>query len=202
MEKVEGMPLENLWYDKKNKTEKLLTDPEREQILEQIAQFVAEMQNSTFDKIGSFRFREEIGDKFGLNINLDDISVEDIIIGQHTDIYAGPFHSYTKYEQASMNYFLDKMKAKQVVQSNNDLIPDIEKFINKIDKIIHIEEPENTKFTLIHGDLEPRNIIVDPNTMCIKAVVDWEFSGLTHSFLFKSIFSQKNISSFSSGTVL
>ncbi|KAF6766907.1 Aminoglycoside phosphotransferase [Kalmanozyma brasiliensis GHG001] len=38
-------------------------------------------------------------------------------------------------------------------------------------------EVEGDPFVLCHGDLHPGNVIVDPETMKVKAVIDWEFAG-------------------------
>ena len=33
------------------------------------------------------------------------------------------------------------------------------------------------EFVFTHGDLNPSNLIIDPDTLKVKAVVDWEHSG-------------------------
>jgi len=53
-------------------------------------------------------------------------------------------------------------------------------YINDLEDPVGSEEfleLDSKPFVLCHGDLHPGNIIVDPKTMKIEAVIDWEYAG-------------------------
>lgn len=41
---------------------------------------------------------------------------------------------------------------------------------------------EETRTCLVHGDLNPKNLLLDPDTLAITGVLDWEFAHAGHPF--------------------
>jgi aminoglycoside phosphotransferase (APT) family kinase protein len=41
---------------------------------------------------------------------------------------------------------------------------------------------EETRTCLVHSDLNPKNLLFDPSTLAITAVLDWEFAHAGHPF--------------------
>ncbi|KAI0971702.1 hypothetical protein F4678DRAFT_479175 [Xylaria arbuscula] len=46
--------------------------------------------------------------------------------------------------------------------------------------------PRNEKFSLMHGDLRPGNVIIDLTTLEFKAIIDWECAGFYPKWLAES----------------
>lgn len=184
MEKLVGIPLEDMWKSSSSSsTQSTLSIEDKEFILDQIARLLHELQSITFTKIGSLCFTSCIGDTYGLGINPSmDINLEDIIVGQQTDIMAGPFHNYIDYECAAISAAINDMRKCNFMSSSYDLIPKIEKFLSNqfhIDSNIFQQDVQliQPKIALIHGDFESRNIMIDPSNLTITGIVDWEFAG-------------------------
>ncbi|MBS45748.1 MAG: translation initiation factor IF-2 [Nocardioides sp.] len=47
-----------------------------------------------------------------------------------------------------------------------------------VDVAAHAQDllDEVDRFTLVHSDLNPKNVLVDPDTLAVSAVLDWEFA--------------------------
>ena len=41
----------------------------------------------------------------------------------------------------------------------------------------HLEHSTSDEYVFYHSDLSQQNVIVDPNTLKIKAIIDWEYAG-------------------------
>lgn len=50
-----------------------------------------------------------------------------------------------------------------------------------------LEPSDTNEYVYCHNDLSQQNIIVDPDTLKIKAIIDWEYSGFYPSF-FEALF--------------
>lgn len=182
MEKLSGEPLENVWQS--------LGMEDKFNLVNQLAGMLSRIQSITFPKIGSFTFDPEpLGDSLGIGIDPQmDISEPKrvIQIGQVVDFKIGPFDSFLDYFRRTSEIELEFLRNCCFMKDSSGYdsrIERIERFIHAFTNIDTIPESickkalVNVPFVVTHGDFEPRNILVDTNTVKVTGILDWEFSG-------------------------
>ncbi|KAJ5078014.1 aminoglycoside phosphotransferase-related-related [Anaeramoeba ignava] len=131
-----------------------LNQEKKEIILLQIVDILAQLRKFTFDKIGSLQI-----DKNG-----------NYILSKPIDLTTGPFDTFQDFLKAQIEYRIPS------IQNNERFckyIPFIEKFLEKIIPKVEYKG----KFVLTHLDIGPDNILIDPKTLQITGVLDWEWAG-------------------------
>ena len=141
MEFIQGKQLSEI-YNKISEKEKL-------RYLEQIANYIVEMKQFKFDKIGCFQENMKIG--------------IDVKIGE------GPFDNFKDFAQTSVELRTGWMK--DVEARFQKYIPKFKEFNKKIVGKCNLQ----TEFVFTYNDLVTRNIIVKNGK--VKALIDFEWAG-------------------------
>lgn len=182
MQKIEGEPLEDVW-DNLDLTGKM-------KIVDQIARILGQIQSVKFPRIGSFQFASDpIGSSYGIGVDIEnDITdIEKVIlVARGVEYEGGPFDSFIDYFRSTCETeieFLKNCEFMKAAEGYKERLQRIQKFVGAFEKLetfpdtINIEALECVPFVFTHGDFEPRNLMVNKDTMQITGVLDWEFSG-------------------------
>ncbi|CAF0796927.1 unnamed protein product [Adineta ricciae] len=155
---VPGIPLSDV-YDS-------LSFEERKPYLFQLVKIYVEMVNidirsTDMNKLGCF---EKINEKDG---------AFEAVLCPNVDSLQGPHNNIYDY---SCDYI--KFRFPEMLQSKySHYVPKFEAIINSLR-----EEQQKTVFdervVLTHTDIAPKNVIIDPETKTVQALIDWEWSSL------------------------
>ncbi|KAK4448861.1 kinase-like domain-containing protein [Podospora aff. communis PSN243] len=88
----------------------------------------------------------------------------------------GPYDSYVDFISAQVKHYIRLVSLHPKLEFMLDLIPRLEAFIEVLPS--HSAELNNVALRLAHKDLHFANILLDPETNKITAILDWEFSGV------------------------
>lgn len=157
----------------------------------EIAKIFLELWSMDFDKIGGFDFECAASslkiDRRPLTMNMNDLIMDGGIPEQ--DLSSGPFSS-------SLDYFMHLAKLHSVhLQKQRNAICDSqdcrEKYtcrclLKSIIPLFTDMDDNNGPFRLFSEDLTPGNILIDPKTLKITGVIDWEFCYAAPAQLFAS----------------
>ncbi|KAJ5070099.1 aminoglycoside phosphotransferase-related-related [Anaeramoeba ignava] len=165
MENIEGIVLEKILY-------KLDTE-NRKKVLSQIAFYISQLQKYKFNKIGSF---------IGISEN------NQLKIGPMIEFGEGPLNSVQEYFDVRIRNTIPAFES----------TPSLVKYVEILKKYKNSHLPqiqcENT-FALCHGDLFSDNILINPKSLKITGILDWEYSGsfpLDHEFINTDLFKMDN----------
>ncbi|GAD92303.1 hypothetical protein MGG_10936 [Paecilomyces variotii No. 5] len=170
-----GLPISDI-YDS-------LTPKQLESILQQLTQILKELHSHTFSSIGGsthvpgdpetvvpgpildewFWFEPDIENHFPPSESYTTINI------------LGPFQSYTSYIAALVEKYIRTARIHRSLDFLRPLLPRLSAFISKLHE--HAAALDNVSIRLAHKDLHFANILYDPTTESISAVLDWEFSG-------------------------
>lgn len=170
-----GLPISDI-YDS-------LTPKQLESILKQLLQILKELHSHTFSSIGGlthvpgdpetvvpgpildewFWFEPDIKDHFPPSENYTTINI------------LGPFPSHTSYIAALVEKYVRIARIHQSLHFLAPFLPRLSAFISKLHE--HAAVLDNVPIRLAHKDLHFANILYDPTTERITAILDWEFSG-------------------------
>jgi len=87
----------------------------------------------------------------------------------------GPFPNYVSYTTASTQKHIHAIRLNSSLAKHKDLLPRLSAFLLILPS--HAEILNDVPIRLAHKDLHFANILVDPTTMRITAILDWEFAG-------------------------
>ena len=161
MEWMPGDILTELLWEKK-----LDSDAKRQALVEDLVSCVEQMAKLRFEKVGSV-----VG---------YDPETNTAVIGpsfEPAPEFAGPFDSISASILAQFTDFSTRLiKDHELPESEGRLAPLVE-FIEPIRKVLTDSMPyfDKCPIVAVHGDFCGRNILVDPSTGRISAVLDWEW---------------------------
>ncbi|KAB8346013.1 hypothetical protein FH972_023065 [Carpinus fangiana] len=89
---------------------------------------------------------------------------------------SGPYTCYTEYASAHLKRYQYAISKHPSLASMRDLVPRIDALISVLEK--HADTLNKTRYILAHKDLHFGNVMCDPETGMITAVLDWEFSAV------------------------
>lgn len=87
----------------------------------------------------------------------------------------GPFDTYVDYVTANIRTYIHVIKLHPSLHFMTDVLPRLELFLSRL--VENTAQLNKTRLCLAHKDLHFGNMLVDPETARITAVLDWEFSG-------------------------
>lgn len=185
MSKLRGVPLDEIFLG--------LSSMQKKKVLRGIAALLGEMKMLAFSSIGSLQFDDNDASSCGEGFKL----VEDrggsvysrIVVGPGLEAGCGPFQTYLEYLRATCTTELKHLKGCPFLmeEQRDDESTSMTELIARIEKFVDVMcDPRRTKFgedvtnvsiVFTHGDFEPRNMLVDEDTLEITGLVDFEFSG-------------------------
>ncbi|GKT70085.1 phosphotransferase enzyme family protein [Colletotrichum tofieldiae] len=163
MEFKEGVPLDTVFRD--------LPDDDMKDVLGQIADVFTGIQKAPLP--------ESIKSHGGMTIDGEG----NIVSGQMTTLKGGPWESHSDFwrakfllriEDAGVSPALDGWKPNGVRERVDEFLAvGLEKFLDEFD--VDVE-----KRALIHGDLTTNNILYDPSTKRLTAILDFDWAFVSH----------------------
>jgi hypothetical protein len=190
MDFIEGVDLSDLMETPgRNKAEVPVLNPnidneKLDYFYEQIAGFLLELSRLEFPRIGAISKNAASGEWTVTDRPLTWNMNELVTLGDHP---AEELNTTEPFERAS-DYFLVKAKQfKTHLERQRNVAQDDEKeawdrFVARrvFEKLIPVynvsDEGEEGRFRLFCDDMRPTNMLVDPETLRITAVLDWEFT--------------------------
>lgn len=88
----------------------------------------------------------------------------------------GPFNTYTSYAKGHINQYIRNISTHDSLEWMRDLIPRLVAFSSMLD--LRADELNDTRYILTQKDLHFGNVICDPTTARITAILDWEFAAV------------------------
>ncbi len=172
--RIRGVPLSDVYES--------LDDQQTTWILDQLIDFLSQLQAHPWEGIG------------GLALGADGESaiaqVVDESFWQAPDVeqfwplgetvatlnIQGPYRTYVDYVSAQVKQYIRLIRIHHNLWFMLDAIPRLEAFIAALP--LHSAELNKVPLRLAHKDLHFANIMFDPSSDTITAVLDWEFSGV------------------------
>lgn len=151
-------------------------------ILDQLIDFLSQLQAHEFHAVG------------GLHLNKNDNQIEvsrtvDETFWQVPDIeqiwpqetvhslnVGGPYATYVDLISAQVRTYIRLIRIHGNLAFMRDAVPQLERFVQSLQT--HAEELNKVKLRLAHKDLHFANMLYDPASGAITAVLDWEFAGV------------------------
>jgi hypothetical protein len=90
----------------------------------------------------------------------------------------GPYPSFTAYITASCHKYCHALQTHASLERFRDLIPSIHRFLERINSDEFRGVLDTTKYITAHKDLHFANVMCDPDSLRITAILDWEFSAV------------------------
>ncbi|KAF2672565.1 hypothetical protein BT63DRAFT_450591 [Microthyrium microscopicum] len=177
MSKVSGISVDRIYNN--------LSQTAKDSLVEQLASIVHELHSHTWDRVGGLAFdiqgdiipglvvEETFWQTQDLPLWNDGTLLEDLNI-------SGPFSTYGGYALAHLgkyNYMINKHSKLKPFRSLEPHIQALEKSI-----VLKAGAVNDVRYILAHRDLHFGNILCDPETCKITAVLDWEFAGVCPAF--------------------
>ncbi|KAJ5986157.1 hypothetical protein N7451_010522 [Penicillium sp. IBT 35674x] len=176
-ESMRGLPLDAIFPT--------LPFEDKCKIISQIAQI--------FKAIQTFQLPDTVKQIGGLGFNEEG----DIISGPFTIPMGGPFPTHSEMFKANMNLQLQAAEENALIGgwrkvSDDNLYDRLQKFMKSclIDDILGKTE-KAASLTLIHGDFDIHNMLIDPDSLQITALLDFDFSHISFAveeFLYSFFF--------------
>ena len=171
MEKLPGTPLDDIWLT--------MDMNQKFHIAQQVAKIFIRMKSLKFDELGSFVLSPRISASHGMGVKMDDLTLEDIRVGECMELKIGPFTEYLSYYRDQCGREIEELQKCSFLQPQLRNLERIENFVSHMtdrEKTrLDTEVYENVFFTFTHGDIEARNILVENNE--VTGIVDFEFCG-------------------------
>ena len=178
MEKIPGVPLQDIW--------RRLSDSSKEAITREIASYVLQIrENCDFHEIGGIYHDSDA------EFTVGPIVAQSMFMNGRRQLiprHRGPYDHYSDYARALVDVQIADVHFLKTMPSNDpnfdeDLLedgPDILHAMEGLLSLIPTIFPRNEKndeplcTTLLHPDLSLDNIMVDPNTLKVTGIIDWE----------------------------
>ncbi|CAN9387827.1 unnamed protein product [Alternaria alternata] len=158
------------------------TEIQKNLILDQLADYLNQLHVHPWDAIGGLRINEAgavvvdrtVDETFWQAPEVKKLwpageSVESLNIG-------GPYSTYVDLVSAQIKTYIHLINIHESLTFMRDAIPRLEAFVKALPE--HAEQLNDVKLRLAHKDLHFANILYDPDSGKITAILDWEFSGV------------------------
>ncbi|EPE32785.1 Protein kinase-like (PK-like) [Glarea lozoyensis ATCC 20868] len=202
-EKAQGQPLWALWQDWNR-----LSIISRFGIIRQIVEFERRLTDTAFKQCGCIYFKADApyGEQLATTRTAAPSSLEQFRMGPLVtmdywqkekatmDMNRGPFHGavdFIENKAISEKMFLEQHGHSRLNYARSRVEPEMpEEMLDLLDTHLKLTPamvpPPTTEdidaFTLWHSDLHLDNIFVDPNTLQITSVIDWQSTAATSFF--------------------
>ncbi|GKZ33425.1 hypothetical protein AbraIFM66950_003281 [Aspergillus brasiliensis] len=162
MEYKTGIPLDEFFPSQPNST--------KESIINQIADILTGLQ--------TYRLPQEITSYGGLALSTDGNSITS---AEMTTTYGGPWPTYETLLKARLQHELQDADSSPVLNGWRDNGVR-ERLVSLIDRftVPGLSESDSDTKVLVHGDLTMNNILIDPNTSTLTALIDFDFACIAH----------------------
>ncbi|KAL5605011.1 hypothetical protein FOVSG1_005158 [Fusarium oxysporum f. sp. vasinfectum] len=152
LSRIQGVTLSDV-YDR-------LSDEHVSQILDQLIDFLAQLQAYPWDGIG----RSQTLKRYGLKETVATLNI------------GGPYKTYVDYITAHVAQYIRIIQTHEKLAFMRDIVPRLEAFVAALPK--HANELNNIKLRLAHKDLHFANMMFDLLPGKITDILDWEFAGV------------------------
>ncbi|KAF5573625.1 hypothetical protein FPANT_12237 [Fusarium pseudoanthophilum] len=162
-----------------------LSDKQQNDILDQLIDFLTQLQAHPWDGIGGLTFDHRGEVQLGPVVDETFWQVPDIeALWPEGETVAtlnigGPYETYVEYMIAHVAKYIRLIQAHEKLAFMRDIIPRLEAFVAALPR--HAKELNNIKLRLAHKDLHFANMMYDPSTAKITGILDWEFAGVVPS---------------------
>ncbi|KAF5563463.1 hypothetical protein FNAPI_2672 [Fusarium napiforme] len=162
-----------------------LSDKQQNDILDQLIDFLTQLQAHPWDGIGGLTFDRRGDVQLGPVVDETFWQVPDIeALWPEGETVAtlnigGPYKTYVDYMIAHVAKYIRLIQTHEKLASMRDIIPRLEAFVAALPN--HANELNNIKLRLAHKDLHFANMMYDPSTGKITGILDWEFAGVVPS---------------------
>ncbi|KAK9772047.1 putative Aminoglycoside phosphotransferase domain-containing protein [Seiridium cardinale] len=174
LEKVHGVSIDTI-YD-------TLDDAKLKHLIDQLTDYLIDLHRHEWHHSGGLSLDEsgkivpgrvlaetfwqgpEIAEYWGSDETVDSLNV------------CGPFSSYTAYVMGHIEQYIRNIEIHQSLEWMRDMIPRLGAFMAFLND--RSAELDGTRYILTHKDLHFGNIMCDPRTLQITAVLDWEFAAV------------------------
>ncbi|KAF5627244.1 uncharacterized protein FTJAE_9329 [Fusarium tjaetaba] len=162
-----------------------LSDKQHNDILDQLIDFLTQLQAHPWDGIGGLTFDHRGDVQLGPVVDETFWQVPDIqALWPEGETVAtlnigGPYETYVEYIIAHVAKYIRLIQTHEKLAFMRDIIPRLEAFVAALPR--HSKELNNIKLRLAHKDLHFANMMYDPSTGKITGILDWEFAGVVPS---------------------
>ena len=177
MEKIPGAPLRGIWPR--------LSDASKAAITREIASYVLQIRkNCVFHEIGGLYHGP------GAEFIVGPIVTQSMFMNGRRQLISrnrGPYHHDSDYARALIDVQIADAHFLKTIPSDDpnfdqDLLEDGPAIIHAMEGMLALlpmifprdEKKESLRTILLHPDLSLNNIMVDPNTLKITGIIDWE----------------------------
>lgn len=172
LEKVQGVSIDKI-YDN-------LDDGKLEKLISQLTEYLVELHRHEWNHAGGLSIDDdnkivpgrvlaenfwqgpEIAEYWGEAEDVDSLNVH------------GPYDTYTDYIRSHIQQYIRNIEKHTSLDWMRDLIPKLAAFNAYLND--HANELNKTKYIFTHRDLHFGNIMCNPDTLQITAILDWEFA--------------------------
>lgn len=174
LSRVQGVTLSDI-YDS-------LSDGQIAQILDQLIDFLCQLQAHPWEGIGGLVLDEQGEAKLGPVVDETFWQVSDVeALWPEGETVAtlnigGPYPTYVDYISAQVLKNIRLIQTHDKLTFMRDVVPRLESFEAAL--YTHADELNRVKLGLAHKDLHFANIVFDVSSGRITGILDWEFSGV------------------------
>lgn len=178
LEKVYGVSVDTIYKD--------LDRPQKRQLVEQLVDFLAQLHEKPWPASvgglvaqpdGTVALGPPIEETFWQEPDIDKYWPGETLESMNA-LDKGPYPSFAAYITASCHKYCHAIQKHPSLEQFRDMVPSIHRFIERINSVEFRGKLDTTKYIMAHKDLHFANIICDPDSLRIKAILDWEFSGV------------------------
>lgn len=90
----------------------------------------------------------------------------------------GPFPTYVALISAQVQKYMQLIRTHEKLAFMRDTLPRLETFVSELAQPHRADELNKVALRLVHKDLHLANLLFDPASGRVTAVLDWEFSGV------------------------
>ncbi|KAK0383956.1 hypothetical protein NLU13_8045 [Sarocladium strictum] len=168
-----------------------LTEEQQLHVLHQLIDYLTELHSFQWDGIGGLVLKDDaVGDAVILSQVVDETFWQTLDVaqfwnpGDSTDSLniKGPYSTYLDLVCARIQKSVDLIQKHESLVFMRDAVPRIDALLSNLStRRMQSDDPDalnQVKLRLAHKDLHFANILVDPLTADITAILDWEFAGV------------------------
>lgn len=162
----------------------------KQRLVEQITDFVLQLYSHEWHHVGGLALDETGNAISGPYLDENFWQAKDIerYWGAEESVSSlnvrGPFTSWTEYACAALDKYKYMIERHPSLEIMRDALPTIDEFSREV--AAAGEDVNNVRYMLDHRDLHFGNIMCDPDTLQITAVLDWEFACVVPAPMFNT----------------
>ncbi len=159
-----------------------LDDGQITQILDQLIDFLSQLHAHPWEGIGGLTLSDEGEPVLAQVVDETFWQVPDVeqFWPQGETVASlnirGPYRTYVEYVSAQVQQYARLIRVHDKLEFMRSILPRLEAFVAVLPR--HSDELNKVALRLAHKDLHFANLLFDPSSGSITAVLDWEFSGV------------------------